>query len=209
MPTQDLYFMLNPFTGLIKIGVSHDVDTRRYNLECAAGVALTVMATVRCGEPYEQQLHMALHEDRQCGEWFLPSDTLLGLIENPEHIELFLAEERPKIKARLDAEAERKRQAQIERVAELAAERAALKAARAALKQKKEAARKKAEERKKQRDKAAAAEQAERLQAFHERQSDWLAQKGLRVPDAEKITAERLARIRRQRERNQQLLGVG
>jgi hypothetical protein len=209
MAKQDLYFMLNPFTGLIKIGVSADVNHRRFQLECSAGVGLTVMATVTGGEPYEQQLHLAFHGDRQCGEWFLPSDDLLGLIDNPDGIGDYLVAARPRMLASADAILEAKRIANAERVAELAAERAAVKAAKMALRQKKEAAEKRREERKRQQERDDAAVHEERLRAFQAKSADWLAQKGLRLPDADQIAAHRLAKIRQQRQRNLEMLGVG
>lgn len=87
----DLYFILNPALGIIKIGISVDVRSRRSELEHACGVALTVLRVVPQGEPFEEPLHFAFLPSRLIGEWFAPTDELLALIEGDEPMEAFIA----------------------------------------------------------------------------------------------------------------------
>jgi hypothetical protein len=92
MQTQsDLYFMLNPALGIIKIGITGDVQGRRQSLECACGVPLDVLRVVRSAERFERDLHLAFDTTRLCGEWFAPTEALVALAYGEEPIADFLA----------------------------------------------------------------------------------------------------------------------
>lgn len=82
-PSTTLYFLRNPLTGLIKIGVASDVEQRVRTLECAGGMALEVMGVGADLGRYEKALHGAFAGDRQIGEWFAPSPALLALAASP------------------------------------------------------------------------------------------------------------------------------
>ena len=84
MANTDLYVMFNPFTGLVKIGISNDVDARRDTLEHACGVPLDLLAVFPGDERYEQPLHLAFAHVRQRGEWFLPMPEIIDLVEGRE-----------------------------------------------------------------------------------------------------------------------------
>jgi hypothetical protein len=72
-----LYFIRNPLTGMVKIGVSSYVPQRREDLSAACGVLLDVLAdTARYGRDMEAALHGMFHETRAYGEWFHPSPAL-------------------------------------------------------------------------------------------------------------------------------------
>jgi preprotein translocase subunit SecD len=92
MPSRasDLYFILNPSLGIIKIGVSLDVRTRRSELEHACGVPLTVLKIVDQAEEMEEPLHFAFLPSRLIGEWFAPTEELLSLIEGNETVTAFI-----------------------------------------------------------------------------------------------------------------------
>jgi hypothetical protein len=203
----DLYFMLNPALGIIKIGIANDVATRRKALECTLGVPLDVLCVVPGKAQYEKPLHLALAPSRLCGEWFAPTPELLALIADPSTIPGFLAEMKPQMAAwerekaaeatRQAAERAEATRAEREELARLNAERERIKQQR----QNKLAA--KAREREQQeRDRV----EAERL-AWASRSPE-LRERLMRGRDAD-LAEERRAIIERsQRARNAAILGV-
>ena len=66
------YFFKNPTTGLIKIGRSNDVKTRKQAVQCGSGVDLDVLLVIE-GD-IERELHNKFAEYREHGEWFNDSD---------------------------------------------------------------------------------------------------------------------------------------
>jgi hypothetical protein len=80
MKKSHLYFIRNPFTGLIKIGISRNVDARLYDLECSSGVPLELLRVIDAGVDHEQPLHQAFGDCRALGEWFFPCEDLHQLI---------------------------------------------------------------------------------------------------------------------------------
>lgn len=87
---RDLYFILNPSLGIIKIGIADSVAARLKNLECACGVPLELMRVVKGGAEHEQNLHLAFDATRLKGEWFAPSAELLALADGTEEVAGFL-----------------------------------------------------------------------------------------------------------------------
>lgn len=80
-----LYFVLNPITGYVKIGISSDVRRRVSDLSVASGIWLEIIAAVtRYGLKMERSLHGMFHKDRVIGEWFRPSEGLSGFIAAAE-----------------------------------------------------------------------------------------------------------------------------
>lgn len=104
----DLYFILNPALGIIKIGISNDVEQRRESLEHASGCWLQVLRVVEGAEDYEQDLHDAFWESRLIGEWFEPSPELLGLATTDAPVHEFVAGHRTMIANHRKARTERK-----------------------------------------------------------------------------------------------------
>lgn len=70
------YFFKNPTTGLIKIGRTIDVKTRKQSVQCGAGIDLVVIAVI--DGDIENELHKQFADYREHGEWFNDTD---GLIE--------------------------------------------------------------------------------------------------------------------------------
>lgn len=69
------YFFKNPTTGLIKIGKSSDVKTRKQAVQCGSGVELEVLAIIN--DDVESDLHKRFSECREHGEWFRDTDGLI------------------------------------------------------------------------------------------------------------------------------------
>lgn len=90
MKAQDLYFLFNPYTGLVKIGVAVDVQKRRRDLEHACGVALEVLAVFDSLGEREAELHEAFTAERQIGEWFIPTPDLMAVVTRAETIDALL-----------------------------------------------------------------------------------------------------------------------
>lgn len=81
--TKDIstYFFKNPVTGLIKIGKSTDIKTRKQAVQCGSEVELEVLATIN--DDIESELHKRFAEYREHGEWFRDTDGLImTYIEN-------------------------------------------------------------------------------------------------------------------------------
>lgn len=213
---QSVYFMFNQFTGLIKIGISNDVEYRRKNLEYASGVALTVLRVIDgAGAALEEQLHLAFSADRQIGEWFLPSESLLAIIEDESMLEGFLQSAKQRIATARAAEIHAADVRQAERKAALAAEREAVRVAaeakrqaEAALRAKREARKAREVEKRRLAAEEAAAAQAAQLNATRGRTLQWFEDRGLIPPGATEMELDRLARIKKVRERNLKMLGV-
>lgn len=203
-----LYFMLNAGLGIIKIGISNDVDSRRVQLEHACGVTLDVLRIVDGGADYEQDVHDAFGPCRLRGEWFAPTPELLELAYGDEKIETFLNRHRGAIIEYRAARDEMKaRQLEHER-ARAREERDRVKRLREkekALKAKREAAAKLAKEK-------AAQERREWHEAERERhretQRKLLAESlGLPVNEAARVAKDRREAVA-QRARNSTLLGL-
>lgn len=157
----DLYFILNPSLGIVKIGIACDVESRRVQLECGCGVPLTVLRVVKEGADYEKSLHLAFGPDRLLGEWFNPTDELLALIDGAEHVSDFVQRKAADIaewRRHLDRQSTRRKEAQQaaakaerDELARIAAEEKRL---RAAKKAKQQAAQEKAAARRRELDDA-------------------------------------------------------
>lgn len=212
MSESDLYFMLNPALGIIKIGITGDINARRISIEHACGVPLTVLRLVEGGARYEKELHDAFGADRLCGEWFTPTDALVRLATAGADVADYLKSVRPATqawRAARDAEIARKKKeaedaARAERaeLARLAAEAKRIKAERAAKTEKARAAI--AERRREQHE--------EDARSKDELRRAWLAKDIDRInpvtdPEAARIAAER-RQLFEQRARNALMLGV-
>ena len=67
--SQHLYVMQNEF-GLIKIGRSISVQTRRNNLQQTDQCRIEIVAVIDFWGPLEETIHLELDEFRLIGEWF-------------------------------------------------------------------------------------------------------------------------------------------
>lgn len=72
---QNTYFMLNPVTGMIKIGKSCDAYFRKQALQCGAGAELKIIAIIE--KNIESTLHKRFEKYRFYGEWFDDRDGLI------------------------------------------------------------------------------------------------------------------------------------
>lgn len=66
------YLFKNPVTGLIKIGRSVDVKTRKQAVQCGSGVELDVLLVI--DGDIERELHKKFSRYREHGEWFNDTD---------------------------------------------------------------------------------------------------------------------------------------
>jgi hypothetical protein len=77
-----LYFVANPATGLVKIGVTQALWPRIEGLENGCGVPLVLLAALDGCAGYEPFLHRAFAATRRLGEWFAPSPELVALLRD-------------------------------------------------------------------------------------------------------------------------------
>lgn len=70
--TISTYLFKNPVTGLIKIGRSVDVKTRKQAVQCGSGVELDVLLVI--DGDIERELHKKFSRYREHGEWFNDTD---------------------------------------------------------------------------------------------------------------------------------------
>lgn len=113
--TSDLYFMLNPALATVKIGIATDVEARRVQLEHACGVPLVIVGVLAGGGQYEKDLHDAFDAQRLIGEWFSPSDDLIGLAESPAGVSAFILASSSAIAAARTRRGERRERRRVER----------------------------------------------------------------------------------------------
>lgn len=72
-----VYFLLNPETGLVKIGCTRHFGRRIKELEEETGQTLIFLAGVDGDLHDERALHAKFEDDRAVGEWFRPGYALL------------------------------------------------------------------------------------------------------------------------------------
>lgn len=77
-PGKHLYFIRNPTSGLIKIGVAKNVKKRLNQLGCACGVELELLRLIEGHGALETEFHVAFGEHRTVGEWFKPDPELVA-----------------------------------------------------------------------------------------------------------------------------------
>jgi hypothetical protein len=75
-----VYFLLNPDTGLVKIGYTTNLSRRWAALENGSGCALQLLATFDGELSLESRLHGEFREYRRVGEWFEYTGTLRAFI---------------------------------------------------------------------------------------------------------------------------------
>ncbi len=75
-----VYFIRDRGTGLVKIGVSHNPDSRMKQLRTSGDVEL--LGSFPGDVPEEAKLHRQFAEHRRHGEWFEASPGLLELIKS-------------------------------------------------------------------------------------------------------------------------------
>lgn len=207
---RSLYFFFNRYTGLIKVGIAESVPHRRRQIEHASGVRLEILGTVDGAEDLEQELHAALFDSREVGEWFQPTEALVALAVAPtrENIQALIRVRAPDMREFQRA----KQQAKGEEATALEAERAEarriereLAAAQKAAKEKRIAREK---ERAAKRDLASAEAHRERMKEWSERDVSYLKTHNLERKTPTISLEEVEQRRQRQRERNQQFTGV-
>lgn len=82
----ELYFVGNKKGGLVKIGVTRDMNKRITSLECGCGAPLDILSVTRGFGGFETPLHYLFDDLRQMGEWFTCSPELLKLASFPRKI---------------------------------------------------------------------------------------------------------------------------
>lgn len=72
---QKVYLMRNDF-GLYKVGISHDPESRRAQIENSSGVLTNIVEIFEAADAFrlEQKIHAALKDIRRTGEWFAFAD---------------------------------------------------------------------------------------------------------------------------------------
>lgn len=76
-----VYFLLNPKTGLVKIGWTVDVYSRSKTLESQSGVGLKLLGFIRADSmKAETEMHRRFKKLRVKGEWFSFKDELKSFI---------------------------------------------------------------------------------------------------------------------------------
>lgn len=75
-----VYFIKAKTLGFIKIGRSHDVNTRLVQLQSTSPDELELLGSMPCVERTESILHEDFDEDCVRGEWFKSSEKLLAFI---------------------------------------------------------------------------------------------------------------------------------
>ena len=209
----DLYFILNPALGIIKIGISNDVEERRRTLEHGCGVPLEVLRVVSQGEELEQELHLLFNGARLMGEWFAPTVDLVELATTTADVRAYISANRQAITTgrnareaelfRRKAEQEAAAAAEVDRAAKLNEEEKRAKKERE--KAQEAAARKREAIRLQQRDKERAAAQADH-DAMIAR--EWEHLRKLHRPEVGEPSAVRRHFITEQRKRNATLIGT-
>lgn len=76
---RQVYFMLSPQTGLIKIGISHDPVSRARSLSTSERIEL--LGCFPADDSEEKRLHRKFKHLRQRGEWFSPDKELVDYIK--------------------------------------------------------------------------------------------------------------------------------
>lgn len=213
MRGSDLYFILNPSLGIIKIGIAADVKSRLSGLECSCGVPLEVLRVVKGGAELETPLHDIFGASRLMGEWFHPTEELLALAFGAGNVSEYVTANKAAMRAGREAredELQRRKAAQDEAsraereaAARLREEEKRIKAARKAkldaADKKREAKRRELDEEKRDRIARERREWAEKSRA--------LAAKVIK-PDAELLSRQRQAVIADQRSRNAAMVGT-
>lgn len=77
---QQVYFICNPTTSRIKIGISIQPKARLRALETSCGERLELLAVIDGGREMEKDLHRRFAVSRGVGEWFDPHPDLLSYI---------------------------------------------------------------------------------------------------------------------------------
>lgn len=77
-----VYFVHAPDAGLVKIGLTANIETRLASLRMGSPVPLVLLKAVRGGRTDEAALHSKWGSIRCHGEWFRATDDLLGSIDN-------------------------------------------------------------------------------------------------------------------------------
>lgn len=209
----DLYFILNPSLGIIKIGIAGNVENRRQSLECGCGVPLEILRVVPQGEDLEQELHALFHASRLLGEWFTPTVDLINLATGNADVREYMEKNRAAIAAgrnareatmaRRKAEQDAAAKAEVELAArhreeEKRAQKEREKARAAAAKKREEASARLREESRQQ-----AQEQHDAMIA-----REWQHYTKLHRPETGEPLAVRRHIITEQRKRNAELIGT-
>lgn len=75
-----VYFVQEPLSGAIKIGIARDMAQRMITLQTSHPHRLKLLGHCPGGVKLEKQLHAEFDADRLEGEWFKVSDRLLARI---------------------------------------------------------------------------------------------------------------------------------
>lgn len=209
----DLYFMLNPSLGIIKIGIATDVEDRRKTLEYGCGVPLEVLRVVPGAAELEQELHALFNASRLLGEWFTPTEDLIRLATgNADVREYMMANAAAIAVGRNAREAEMVRRKADQEVAakQEIALASALKAEEKRIKKEREQAQAEAQKKRDEKRRQQLEESRARSQADHDAMiaREWQNYKQLHRPETGEPIAVRRHVIREQRERNAALLGT-
>ncbi|MGL5881287.1 MAG: GIY-YIG nuclease family protein [Xenococcaceae cyanobacterium] len=76
-PEKLVYLIGNKRDGLIKIGVSQNVEKRLKDLQSVYKTPLEIIATKRGSFDAEKELHKKFSQFRRHGEWFIWDDSIV------------------------------------------------------------------------------------------------------------------------------------
>lgn len=203
---QHLYFIANPLTGMVKIGVSNNIEVRCDDLSRASGVRLVVLSFLALGERFEKDLHCAFYEDRTVGEWFVPSGDLLALVDEPTSVSAWLQQNAARVVAGRSHADTAKALRLAERMAAAAEEKAKAKALRDEAKRAVDEARAKSERVRQQQIARRRTADAAKVEATEKARAEFLAK---RLPvHVNPVTPDQHALVS-QRIRNALMVGLG
>lgn len=209
----DLYFILNPGLGIIKIGIAIDVEDRRKTLEYGCGVPLEVLRVVPGAADLEQELHALFNASRLLGEWFTPTEDLVRLATGKGDVREFMKANAAAIAAgrnAREAEMVRRKAEQDAAAKEDVARAASLRAEEKALKKERERAQAEAQKKRDEKRRKQLDESRARSQADHDAMiaREWQNYRKLHRPETGEPIAVRRHIIREQRERNAAMVGT-
>lgn len=82
----EIYFVESKLAGVIKIGITNDLDKRLMGLRCDSPTPLDVLLVIPGTARDEHALHILFDADRSHGEWFHGTIALRSFIDGIRHL---------------------------------------------------------------------------------------------------------------------------